>query len=75
MKHRNAAQDRLAAQTGDPLIPRTKLSSAFGCLPYDGPAKTIEEMNAGVLAEARRRWERFNSAVSREEDVATGSHR
>ncbi|GHU04177.1 hypothetical protein FACS1894205_1940 [Alphaproteobacteria bacterium] len=37
------------------LFPETRPDDVFACLPCDGPPKTIEEMNEGVLAEARRR--------------------
>lgn len=33
----------------------TRLEDVIGSLRYDGPARTIEEMDAAVLAEARRR--------------------
>ena len=42
-----------------PLFPATDIKSAFGCVNYSGPVKTIEEMNAAVLAEARRQHERI----------------
>jgi hypothetical protein len=35
--------------------PRTTIDEVYGMLKYDGPPKTIEEMNEAVLAEARRR--------------------
>lgn len=38
-----------------PLFAPTRMEDVFGSLTYDGPARTIEEMNAGVLAEAKRR--------------------
>ena len=38
-----------------PLFPPTTIDEVFGSLKYDGPARTIEEMDAAVLAEARRR--------------------
>lgn len=41
-----------------PLFKRTTAGEVFGILKYDGPAKTIEEMNEAVLAEARRRHAR-----------------
>lgn len=41
-----------------PLFPVTRLEDVFGMLPYEGPPKTIEEMNAGIVAEARRRHAR-----------------
>ena len=33
----------------------TRPEEVFGSLAFDGPPKSIEEMGAGVLAEARRR--------------------
>lgn len=36
------------------LFAETKPEDVFGCLAYDGPPKTIEEMDAAVLAEAAR---------------------
>jgi AbrB family looped-hinge helix DNA binding protein len=41
-----------------PSFPPTQPSDVFGCLPRRGKAKTIEEMKAGVLAEAKRRHAR-----------------
>lgn len=48
--------------TGDTLIlrpvklfPTTTIDDAFGCLRWDGPPKTIEEMDQSVVREARRR--------------------
>ena len=38
-----------------PIFAATKSENVFACLAYDGPAKTLEDMDAGVLAEARRR--------------------
>ena len=37
------------------LFPETRLDDVAGSLRYDGPPKTIAEMDAGVLAEAKRR--------------------
>ena len=37
------------------LFAETKSEDVFGCLAYDGPPKTIEEMDAAVSAEAARR--------------------
>lgn len=34
------------------------MDEIFGCLPYDGPPRSIEEMDAGVLREARRSYAR-----------------
>ena len=33
----------------------TRPEDVFGCLAYAGPAKSLEDMDAGVAAEARRR--------------------
>jgi AbrB family looped-hinge helix DNA binding protein len=41
-----------------PLFPRTRPEDVFGSLAYKGPPKTIEEMNAGIEAEVRRRHAR-----------------
>jgi AbrB family looped-hinge helix DNA binding protein len=41
-----------------PLFPVTSMDQVFGVLAYDGPPKTIEEMDAAVLAEAGRRYAR-----------------
>ena len=39
----------------EPVFPETRPEDVFGCLAYDGPPRTLEEMEAGVLAEAKRR--------------------
>ena len=41
-----------------PLFEPTRPEDVFGCLKYDGPSKTIGEMDAGVLAEAKRQYDR-----------------
>ncbi len=41
-----------------PLFKPTRPEEVFGSLRYAGPAKTLEEMDAGILAEARRRYAR-----------------
>ena len=38
-----------------PLFAATEIDSVFGSLAFAGKAKTIEEMDAAVAAEARRR--------------------
>ena len=38
-----------------PLFPETTLDEVCGMLKYDGPALTIEEMDAAVMREAKRR--------------------
>ena len=40
------------------LFPVTRPEEVFGVLPYDGPTKSIEEMDAAVLEEAKRRHDR-----------------
>ena len=40
------------------LFAPTRYEDVAGSLRYDGPPKTIEEMDAAVLAEAKRRYER-----------------
>ena len=39
----------------EPVFAETRLEEVFGCLAYQGTPKTLEEMEAGVLAEAKRR--------------------
>ena len=41
----------------EPSFPETRSEDVFGSLACDGKPKTVREMNAGVLAEARRRHE------------------
>ncbi|HEX2764864.1 MAG TPA: AbrB/MazE/SpoVT family DNA-binding domain-containing protein [Allosphingosinicella sp.] len=38
-----------------PLFATTEIEEVFGSLRYAGPAKSLEEMDAAVAAEARRR--------------------
>ncbi len=37
------------------VFAETRLEEVFGCLAYQGTPKTLEEMDAGVLTEAKRR--------------------
>lgn len=37
---------------------QTRPEDVFGCLPYQGTPKSIEEMGAGIAVEARRRHAR-----------------
>jgi AbrB family looped-hinge helix DNA binding protein len=37
-----------------PAFPETRVDDVFGSLVYAGPAKSVEEMDASVLAEAQR---------------------
>jgi AbrB family looped-hinge helix DNA binding protein len=41
-----------------PLFPETRPESVFGSLPYKGKPKTLEEMDASIAAEAKRRHAR-----------------
>ena len=41
-----------------PLFPETRPEDVCGMLAYKGPPKTLEEMDAGVLEEAHRRYAR-----------------
>ncbi|MCB1033179.1 MAG: AbrB/MazE/SpoVT family DNA-binding domain-containing protein [Acidobacteria bacterium] len=37
-------------------VPETTTDEAFGCLEYDGPPVSIEEMDAGVTQWIRKTW-------------------
>ncbi len=39
----------------EPVSAETRPEDVFGSLTYAGPPKTVQEMNAGVLAEAKLR--------------------
>jgi len=41
-----------------PLFPPITPERVRGCLRYDGPPKTLEDMQAGIVAEVRRRHAR-----------------
>jgi AbrB family looped-hinge helix DNA binding protein len=41
-----------------PAFAATRPQDVFGLLPHNGKPKTLEDMDAGVLAEARRRHAR-----------------
>ena len=47
----DAAESRLAAALPAP----TRVDDVFACLKTDGPARTIEDMHAAIVDEARRR--------------------
>jgi AbrB family looped-hinge helix DNA binding protein len=40
-------------------FPSTTFEEVRGCLKYDGPPITMEEMNEAIEREARRMWEKF----------------
>jgi AbrB family looped-hinge helix DNA binding protein len=37
------------------IFPRKTVAQVYGCLKYEGPPLTIEQMNAAVAREARKR--------------------
>jgi AbrB family looped-hinge helix DNA binding protein len=41
-----------------PVFPATRPEQVFGSLAYAGPPKSLEDMEAGIMAEARRRHAR-----------------
>ena len=41
-----------------PAFALTRPKDVFGCLPYEGPTKSIADMEAGIAAEAKRRHAR-----------------
>jgi AbrB family looped-hinge helix DNA binding protein len=41
--------------TAAPVFAKTRSKDVFGSVKTSGPPKTIEEMDAGILAEAKRR--------------------
>lgn len=41
-----------------PLFPPTRIEDVYGMLKYDGPAKTIDEMDQSIAEEVRRRHAR-----------------
>lgn len=47
LAHRYAGQGKL---------PQTSVDDVAGCLSYDGPAKTIEEMNDAIANGVRCQW-------------------
>jgi AbrB family looped-hinge helix DNA binding protein len=40
-------------------FPPTTIEEVYGCLKYDGPPFTVEEMNEAIEREARRMWLEF----------------
>jgi AbrB family looped-hinge helix DNA binding protein len=64
-RHWDAGTRLVVEETADgvllrsaPIFKPTRPDDVFGSLKFSGRAKTIEEMDAGVLAEARRRHAR-----------------
>lgn len=46
------------------LFPETTIDEVAGCLKYDGPPVSIEEMDEAIAREARARWDRFTKRNS-----------
>ena len=42
-----------------PLFPRTTFEEVRGFLKYDGPPRTVEEMDEGIAEHIRQMWEEF----------------
>ena len=38
------------------LFPTTRLEDGLGCLKYEGQAKSLEEMEQGIVKAARQQW-------------------
>lgn len=51
--HKEAVVLRLARP-----FPRTTVAEVYGCLKYRGKPLTIEQMDAAIAREIRRRWRR-----------------
>ena len=41
------------------LFPPTTVEEVRGCLKYEGPPRTIEEMDEGITQEVRQMWAEF----------------
>ena len=39
----------------EPIFAPTVIDTVFGALEYEGPARSVEDMDAAILAEAKRR--------------------
>ena len=64
-RHWSAGTELVVEDTPDgvllkakPAFSPTRPQDVFGSLPYEGPAKSIAEMEAGIAAEAKRRHAR-----------------
>jgi AbrB family looped-hinge helix DNA binding protein len=47
--------DHLEVRLAEQDFPETTLEDLIGCLPYEGPAHSVEEMNAAITEAARTR--------------------
>jgi AbrB family looped-hinge helix DNA binding protein len=52
--------DAIVLRAAKPF-PRTRLEDGLGCAGFEGPAKTPEEMDAGIDEALRREWRRSGS--------------
>jgi hypothetical protein len=63
----NATLPTVAPSKGtraDETFPQTRPEDVFACLKYTGAPKTLEDMDAGILAEARERHARDRAGGS-----------
>lgn len=47
--------DVLVLRAAKPFAP-TRVEDGLGCTGYEGPARSVEDMDAAIDAEMRRRW-------------------
>jgi len=64
-RHWSAGTRLLVEETEDgvllraiPIFPKTRPEDVFASLPYSGAPKSLDEMDAGITAEAKRRHDR-----------------
>ena len=67
-RHWSAGTELVVEDTADgviltekPAFAPTRPRAVFGSLPYQGPAKSVADMKAGIAAEAKRRHARHRS--------------
>jgi AbrB family looped-hinge helix DNA binding protein len=48
--------DALVLRAAKPFAPTT-VEEGLGCTGYAGPARSLEEMDAGIAADLRQRWQ------------------
>ncbi len=66
--HWRAGTELVIEDRGDALVlraakpfPPTSVEDGLGCTGYCGPTKTLEQIDAGIDAEFRRRWKEGES--------------
>lgn len=47
----------LCQEEDEMTVPITSLEEVFGCINYTGPAKSLEEMEQGLLAGVKQQWD------------------